>query len=179
MSRKCRERTSSTDSPLRVRANSGFDCPALVRVRYRGLTRGSEPSTPTLANALQGPSPYVSRNGPYGSSHVSDFPVDSGAGEGIRTLDPNLGKVPTGSQTFAPYCLELFADAHRMARQPEAALQKLAEAEEMIGVTYEGSFEAEVHRLRGELLHGAGARFARRFTSRRAKAQSSGSYAPP
>jgi hypothetical protein len=82
-------------------------------------------------------------------------------------------------QNICAVLSRVVCDARRMARQPEAALQKLAEAEEMIGVTYEGSFEAEVHRLRGELLHGAGARFARRFTSRRAKAQSSGSYAPP
>jgi hypothetical protein len=55
--------------------------------------KGFEPSTPTFATPLQESTPHVSRSGPSGRSHLHDFLVDSGAGEGIRTLDPNLGKV--------------------------------------------------------------------------------------
>jgi hypothetical protein len=58
--------------------------------------KGFEPSTPTLGNVLQGSSPHVSRISCAVGFQPFDFLRKSGAGEGIRTLDPNLGKVHIG-----------------------------------------------------------------------------------
>ena len=55
-----------------------------------------------------------------------------------------------------PRFLLLLADAYREARRPQAALQQLAEADDVMRATQERSFEAEVHRLRGKLLRDAG-----------------------
>jgi class 3 adenylate cyclase len=73
--------------------------------------------------------------------------------QGIEVLIQGLdGLRAIGGSLFMPRNLLLLADAYRETRQPEAALQQLAEADDVMGATQERSFEAEVHRLRGELL---------------------------
>jgi len=64
----------------------------------------------------------------------------------------------TGARGNVPALLTLLADAYRMAGQPEAGLARLDEAEELIGETQERCIEAEMHRLRGELLKDTGDR---------------------
>ena len=64
--------------------------------------KGFEPSTPTLARLCSTPElhPLTRRIAPNGCPEADvlpsfslDFSAINGAGEGIRTLDPNLGKV--------------------------------------------------------------------------------------
>jgi hypothetical protein len=53
---------------------------------------------------------------------------------------------------FQPYFLALLADAHGRAGQPEAGLRLLVEAFAAVDEQEERFYEAELHRLRGELL---------------------------
>ncbi|HYB06003.1 MAG TPA: adenylate cyclase, partial [Methyloceanibacter sp.] len=77
--------------------------------------------------------------------------------QGIELLTQGLdGHRAIGASMWMPRNLLLLADAYREARQPQAALRQLAEADDVMRTTQERSFEAEVHRLRGELLHDAG-----------------------
>ena len=72
----------------------------------------------------------------------------------------------TGSKHWVPYRLGRAADAYRMAGQAEEARCLIDDAEEAMG-SGDRWFEAEVHRLRGELLlsaadqHGAEACYQR------------------
>jgi predicted ATPase len=73
--------------------------------------------------------------------------------QGIEVLTQGLDDHrDIGASIWMPRNLLLLADAYREAQQPQAALQQLVEADEVMGATQERSFEAEVHRLRGELL---------------------------
>jgi hypothetical protein len=73
--------------------------------------------------------------------------------EGIALLLQGLaGCRTTGCGVVVPFWLAVLAEVYGNAGQPEEGLKRLAEAEEMIETTQEGWPEAEVHRLRGELL---------------------------
>jgi predicted ATPase len=77
--------------------------------------------------------------------------------QGIELLTQGLDDHRAiGASIWMPRNLLLLADAYREARQPQAALQQLEEADDVMRATQERSFEAEVHRLRGELLRDAG-----------------------
>src|SRR5271166_427896 len=79
--------------------------------------------------------------------------------EGINQATQGLVALrATGARGHVPAILTLLADAYRMAGQPEAGLARLDEAEELIGETQERRIEAEMHRLRGELLKDTGDR---------------------
>ena len=58
----------------------------------------------------------------------------------------------TGPTVWRPYFLALLAEAYGQAGQPEAGLAVLDEAMRQVEVTEERWWEAEVHRLQGELL---------------------------
>src|SRR5262245_60056805 len=58
----------------------------------------------------------------------------------------------TGLKLYRPYFLALLAEAYGQAGQPEAGLTALAEAVTLVAATEERCWEAEVHRLQGELL---------------------------
>jgi predicted ATPase len=58
----------------------------------------------------------------------------------------------TGAETQRPYYLALLAEAHRKSGQAEGALEVVAEALTLVAKTGERWWEAELHRLRGELL---------------------------
>jgi predicted ATPase len=58
----------------------------------------------------------------------------------------------TGAQVARPYMLALLAEASAQVRQREEGLPLLAEALAMINDTEERRWEAELHRLKGELL---------------------------
>src|SRR5262249_2971080 len=80
------------------------------------------------------------------------------AEEGIDRLRAGLRDwQKTGSVTYQTYYLGLLADA--LARQGQAAegRRALEEALGLVARTGEGLYEAELHRLGGELLLGAGA----------------------
>jgi predicted ATPase len=57
---------------------------------------------------------------------------------------------------FVPWSLTLLADAYHRAGRTPAALARLAEALEAANAHQERWFEAEIHRLRGELLRDTG-----------------------
>jgi predicted ATPase len=58
----------------------------------------------------------------------------------------------TGAKVIRPYWLALLAAASAQVDQPEAGLTRLAEALVVVNETGERRWEAELHRLKGELL---------------------------
>jgi predicted ATPase len=58
----------------------------------------------------------------------------------------------TGAELLRPYFLALLADVHGTLGEPEAGLTALAEALTLADTTGERWYEAELHRLKGELL---------------------------
>jgi predicted ATPase len=72
--------------------------------------------------------------------------------EGIRLLEQSLTKIPSGAHLGAPFHLIALAEVYGKAGQPEEGLKRLAAAEELVEKTAERWAEAEMHRLRGNLL---------------------------
>jgi class 3 adenylate cyclase/predicted ATPase len=58
----------------------------------------------------------------------------------------------TGAEVMVPYFLGLLAEEHAKAGQPVEALDVLAEAEAVVGRSRERWWEAELYRLKGELI---------------------------
>ena len=58
----------------------------------------------------------------------------------------------TGAEMLRPYYLALLAEAYAQVGQPEAGLTVLAEALAVVDNTGERRWEAELYRLKGELL---------------------------
>jgi predicted ATPase len=72
---------------------------------------------------------------------------------GIAGIRQGLtASVDTGSQQFQPYFLGLLAEAYGKNGHPEEGLPPLAEALAVIDTTEARYYEAELHRLNGELL---------------------------
>jgi predicted ATPase len=75
------------------------------------------------------------------------------AAAGVAHLQQGLDVVQgAGLKLYRPYLLALLAEAYGQAGQPEAGLSVLAEAMTLVEATEERWWEAEVHRLQGELL---------------------------
>ena len=75
------------------------------------------------------------------------------AATGVAHIQQGLGAVQsTGQKLYHPYHLALLAEAYGQAGQPEAGLTCLAEALTLVAATEERWWEAEVWRLKGELL---------------------------
>jgi predicted ATPase len=73
--------------------------------------------------------------------------------EGIVHIRQGLASTQTiGAEIFWPYFLVLLAQAYGQVAQPEAGLTVLAEALALVDKTGERWCEAELHRLKGELL---------------------------
>ncbi len=73
--------------------------------------------------------------------------------EGIALLRAGLAAFrATGTVTSVPFSLTLLADAEGKAKQRDEGLEHLAEAERLIAETEERWAEAELYRVRGELL---------------------------
>jgi predicted ATPase len=74
-------------------------------------------------------------------------------GEGIALLEAGMTAFrATGAMTHVPFFLTLLADAEGKAKQQERGLGHLAEAERLVVETEDRWAEAELHRVRGELL---------------------------
>jgi class 3 adenylate cyclase/predicted ATPase len=74
--------------------------------------------------------------------------------EGIALLEAGVAAFrATGALTWVPFFLTLLAEAEGMAKQRDKGLEHLAEAERLIAENDERWAEAELHRVRGELLH--------------------------
>jgi predicted ATPase len=75
------------------------------------------------------------------------------AATGVVAIQQGLGAVQQiGQQLYRPYFLALLAEAYGLAGQPEAGLSALDEAVMLVEATEERWWEAEVSRLKGELL---------------------------
>ncbi len=73
--------------------------------------------------------------------------------EGVGDMRQGLASVrATGALTHVPYFLALLAEGYALAGQTEEGLAMLAEALDLIERTAERTWEAEIHRLKGELL---------------------------
>ena len=75
------------------------------------------------------------------------------AAEGIAQLRAGLAAFrATGAMIYVPVILTLLADAEGKAKQRDEGLGHLAEAERLVAETEERWAEADLHRVRGELL---------------------------
>jgi predicted ATPase len=75
------------------------------------------------------------------------------AAAGVTHLQAGFeGLQRTGHKLYRPYFLGLLAEASGQAGQPEAGVAVLTEAVTLVAATEERWWEAEVYRLRGELL---------------------------
>ena len=75
------------------------------------------------------------------------------AKEGITQIEQSLiAYRATGAEITRPYYLALLAEAHGVMGQPAAGLTALAEALTLTDRTSERWYEAEIYRLKGELL---------------------------
>jgi predicted ATPase len=75
------------------------------------------------------------------------------AQEGIAQIDQSLRAFrATGAAVCLSYYLALLAEAHSARGEPVAGLTVLAEALTVLDKTGERWYEAEIHRLKGELL---------------------------
>jgi predicted ATPase len=73
--------------------------------------------------------------------------------EGMAQIRQGLVAQQTvGAQIARPHFLALLAEAHAAAGQVEAGLDVLAEALALVDYTAERYWEAEIYRLKGELL---------------------------
>jgi class 3 adenylate cyclase/predicted ATPase len=73
--------------------------------------------------------------------------------EGIEQIHRGLVAYrATGAEAMRPYFLALLAEAYGTTGEPEAGLTVLTEALALVDTTGERLYEAEIHRLRGELL---------------------------
>jgi predicted ATPase len=73
--------------------------------------------------------------------------------EGLTQLRQGLDAYrATGTAFQRPYFLSMLAEVHRSLGQPEAGLTALSEALTLVETTGERYYEAELHRLKGELL---------------------------
>jgi predicted ATPase len=75
------------------------------------------------------------------------------AATGVAHIQQGLGAVQSiGQKLYRPYHLALLAEAYGQAGQPEVGLTCLAEALTLVEATEERWWEAELYRLKGELL---------------------------
>ena len=73
--------------------------------------------------------------------------------EGIALLRTGVAAYrATGAVTYVPFFITLLGDAEGKAKQQDQGLGHLAEAERLMAETEERWAEAELHRVRGELL---------------------------
>ena len=73
--------------------------------------------------------------------------------EGIAQMKTGLAQyVATGAVQFVPFVLTVLADAEGKAKQRDLALGHLLEAEQLLAETDDRWFEAELYRVRGELM---------------------------
>jgi len=75
--------------------------------------------------------------------------------EGIALLRAGVAEISaTGAVAFLPFAFALLADAERKAEQHDQARGHLDEAERLMAETGDRFAEAELYRVRGELLRG-------------------------
>jgi class 3 adenylate cyclase/predicted ATPase len=94
--------------------------------------------------------------------------------QGIEVITQGIATTrASGVNSFIPHSITELADAHGMAGQPAIGLECLDEAISIIEATGERWYEAEVHRLRGDLLKATGDRTAAEASFRHAIAVAS------
>ena len=87
--------------------------------------------------------------------------MEGRAAEGIAHMTEGLGAFrSTGTVSFLPRFLTLIAEAYGRARQPLVGLEHLTEAIDIVERTEGHEYEAELYRVRGQLLLALGDRAA-------------------
>ena len=87
--------------------------------------------------------------------------MEGRAAEGIAQMTEGLGAFrSTGTVSFLPRFLTLIAEAYGRARQPLVGLEHLTEAIDIVERTEGHEYEAELYRVRGQLLLALGDRAA-------------------
>jgi predicted ATPase len=106
----------------------------------------------------------------YGTAARGRQLVEAGkAEEGAALIAQGLASIrATGGIVATPTVLLSLAEAYTRLGQPSEGLNSLAEAEQIIETTDERFNEAELHRLRGDLLNAAGDRPAAERSYRQA-----------
>src|SRR5262249_15304013 len=105
--------------------------------------------------------------------------------KGITQLMRGLAAHRAQGLLHLPTCLTLLADASRNVQQPQDGLRQLAEAVSVTDTTQSRYYEAEMHRVRGELflsMHDDGAAeasFRKAIKLRSIRARRLGNSAPP
>ena len=95
--------------------------------------------------------PYLTAWGP--SCRGGGWRVEGRSHEGLAQMRQGLGAFrATGAELLCPYLLALLADAYGCGGQIEAGLGALEEALRAAEQHEERFYEAELHRLKGELL---------------------------
>jgi class 3 adenylate cyclase/tetratricopeptide (TPR) repeat protein len=103
------------------------------------------------------------------AAHGRQLAAAGKAEEGAALIAQGLASVrATGGIVATPTALLYLAEAYARLGQPSEGLNSLAEAEQIIETTDERLDEAELHRLRGDLLNAAGDRPAAERSYRQA-----------
>ena len=77
--------------------------------------------------------------------------------QGVEVIKQGIAATrAAGVSSFIPHSITLLADAYGMAGEPAAGLEWLSEAASIIEATGERWYEAEISRLRGDLLRAVG-----------------------
>jgi predicted ATPase len=125
---------------------------AMVHQRRRDALRTLQQTEAALALANEhGFAPWLA----WGTTLRGWALVDQGrVEEGIAQLRQGIAgwKAAVGSGALAPYFLTLLGEAYMRSEQSDEGLETLAEALAITDRTHEGYAEAEIHRLKGELL---------------------------
>jgi len=109
------------------------------------------------------------------------IPLGGSISDAIDTMRDGLAtKRATGAEIKVPYYLGLLAEAHTRVNRTTEALNLMREALELAERTDERWYEAELYRLRGEVLLAEGdADGAARSRRRRYRVRSCGNSVPP
>jgi predicted ATPase len=132
---------------------------ALVQVSYGDWTIRGVESALTMLRSTEEMIAISSEQGFsewFGIGHIMRGWCLTAAGvaaEGIPLLLQGIAIYrATGANLLMPFYLTVLAEALGMRAQPQAGLDRLAEAATMVETTQERWAEAEMHRLRGTLL---------------------------
>jgi class 3 adenylate cyclase/predicted ATPase len=86
-------------------------------------------------------------------THGWALAAEGQAKEGVAEMRQGLATMrATGAQTHVPYLMALLAEGYGQTEKTEEGLNALAEALNLVEKTGERAWEAEIHRLKGELL---------------------------
>jgi predicted ATPase len=130
---------------------SGLAWTALFHLIRRDLPRAREHAEATISLAAELGFPFRLAEGKIVRGWATATAGETSAGIAEMREGINAWRA-TGAELSTTWWLAILAEAYIRADQPQLGLDAVAEALEIAGTTGERLFEAEVHRLRGDLL---------------------------